>query len=65
MARFNRCPNCGKKPGGFLSGSYFDIYECADSDCQTCYCYDCGGKRCPNCGTKKRKKVGECWGPKN
>lgn len=55
---FKHCPNCHRKPGGFLGGSYFWVYEC--KDCGQLYCYKCGvadGKRCPNCGSKKAQKV--------
>lgn len=63
MTRFNQCPNCDAEPSkGFFGGGFFHIYEC--KECETLYCYKCGGSRCPDCGSKSRKEAGECWGRK-
>lgn len=60
MTKFNRCPNCEKKPdGGLFGGAFMYIYECRE--CGTLYCYKCGGKRCPDCGSKERSEVGKCY----
>lgn len=59
MTKFNRCPNCSKKPdGGFFGGAYMKIYEC--DKCGTFYCYKCGDKRCPDCGSRERTVAGQC-----
>ena len=55
MTKFNRCPNCGAKPGS----GYRKIYEC--KKCGTHYCHKCGGDRCPDCASKERREAGKCW----
>ena len=57
---FNQCPNCREKPdGGLFGDSARTIYEC--KECETLYCYKCGGSRCPNCGCKRRTEEGKCY----
>lgn len=63
MKKFDKCPNCGRKPkGGIIFSGNMIIYEC--KECGRLYCYQCEGKgdRCPRCSSNKRREAGMCYG---
>ena len=57
MTKFERCPNCGRRSGGFVLAQFY-VYECSDCGKLHCTHSGCGETRCPRCGSKRRKIAG-------
>lgn len=62
MARYGKCPGCGRKADKNDPNDHFDIYRCPD--CGQMFCQACNGGRCSRCGSIRRLTAGTVYAKK-